>query len=182
MLTIEGVLLEPVGCLAEFGAKEFNEIAAKVLGKKKKVTKSGSDAYWQLISAMQDSNKEWTKAEKRTAEELEIKAVDSAQVYEDVVPALSQLKSMGTKLLIASSLSAAAIERFLERASLKEFFSGVWSRDNSGGVMTAPLLKAMQSANFDPVHVMSLADTEEGLRVATDAGVNSILMINDYDE
>jgi len=28
MRKIEGVLFEPVGCLAEFGAKEFNEIAA----------------------------------------------------------------------------------------------------------------------------------------------------------
>ena len=181
MLTIDGVLLEPVGCLAEFGSKEFNEIAAKIF-KKKKVTKSGSDAYWQMVTAMQESEKGLTAAQKKAAEELEIKAVDSAQVYEDVIPALSQLKAMGTKLLITSSLSEAAVERFLERASLKEFFSSVWNRDNSGGVMVTPLLKGMQSANFDPVHVMSLSDTEEGLRVATDAGVNSILMINDYDE
>ena len=30
--------------------------------------------------------------------------------------------------------------------------------------------------------MISLADTEEGLKTATDAGANSILMINDYDE
>ena len=29
---------------------------------------------------------------------------------------------------------------------------------------------------------MSLADTEEGLNVAKEVGVNSILMINDYDD
>ena len=182
MRTIEGVLFEPVGCLAEFGWKEFNEITASVFGKKKKATKSGSEAYWQLLDLMQKADKDLTADEKKTAEGLEIKAVDGAQVYEDVVPALSQLKAMGIKLLIASSLSEAAIERFLEKSSLKEFFSGIWNRDNSGGVMSVPLSKAMQSANFDPVHVMSLADTEEGLNVATEVGANSILMINDYDD
>jgi phosphoglycolate phosphatase-like HAD superfamily hydrolase len=108
--------------------------------------------------------------------------VDAAHVYEDVTPALSQLKEMGIKLIIASSLSEAAVKKFLDKASIRQFFSGVYSRDNSGGILAAPLTKALQEAKLDPTHVMSLADTDEGLNVATEVGVNSILMINDYDE
>lgn len=179
---IEGVLFEPVGCLAEFSANEFNEIAVSLFGQKKRSVKSSSSGYWQLLAAMQKSDKKLDASEKKTAEGLEIQAVEDAQVYEDVVPALSQLKAMGIKLVIASSLSEAAVNRFLEKSSLREYFSGVWNRDNAGGVMAAPLLMAIQGASFDPARVMALADTEEGLTVATEVGVNSILMINDYDD
>jgi phosphoglycolate phosphatase-like HAD superfamily hydrolase len=48
--------------------------------------------------------------------------------------------------------------------------------------MVIPLVKALAGAGLDPERVMSLSDTEEGLTVARDAGVNSILLINDYDE
>ncbi len=182
MRIIEGVLFEPVGCLAEFGAKEFNEIAASFYGQKKRAGKTGSIAYWQLLKAMQKADKELAAADSKTVEGLEIEAVEGANVYEDVVPALSQLKAMGIKLLIASSLSEAAVNRFLEKSSLKEFFSGVWNRKNAGGVMAVPLTKALASAALDPERVMSLADHEDGLNVAKEVGVNSILMINDYDD
>ena len=182
MRIIEGVLFEPVGCLAEFSANEFNEIAVSLFGQKKRSVKSSSSGYWQLLAAMQKSDKKLNASEKKTAEDLEVQAVEGAEVYEDVVPALSELKAMGIKLVIASSLSEAALNRFLEKSSLKEYFSGVWNRDNAGGVMAAPLFKAIQGASLDPARVMSLADTEEGLNVATEAGVNSILMVNDYDD
>jgi phosphoglycolate phosphatase-like HAD superfamily hydrolase len=131
---------------------------------------------------MQKAGKKLNASEKKAVERLEIQAVEAAHVYEDVAPALAQLKAMGVKLLITSSLSAAAVNRFLAKSSLKEFFSGVWNRDNAGGVKDVPLTKAMASAAFDPEHVMSLSDTEDGLNVAQEVGVNSILMINDYDE
>src|SRR5215471_15719678 len=107
MQEIQGVLLEPVGCLAEFGSKEFNEIAAAYYGQKKK---SGSP-YWQLLKLIQDAPP-LSAADQKAVEALEIQAVDAASVYEDVVPALEELQGMGVKLLITSSLSEAALNHF----------------------------------------------------------------------
>jgi len=175
MQNIEGVLFEPVGCLAEFGSKEFNEIAATYYGQKKK----GGSAYWQLLKAMHDAA---NPVDEKAVEALEIEAVDNASVYEDVIPALEELRAMGVRLVIASSLSEAAVNRFLEKSSLTKYFDAVWNRTNAGGVLTQPLNRALAGAGLDPESVMSLADTEEGLNVAKEAGVNSILMINDYDD
>jgi phosphoglycolate phosphatase-like HAD superfamily hydrolase len=177
MQNIEGVLFEPVGCLAEFGSKEFNEIAATHYGQKKK---SGSP-YWQLLKLMQEAPP-LPPADQKAVEALEIQAVDSASIYEDVVPALEELQGMGVRLLIASSLSEAAVNHFLEKSSLTQYFNAVWNRTTAGGVLTEPLNRALASASLDPERVMSLADTEEGLNVAKEVGVNSILMINDYDD
>src|SRR5262245_45558407 len=178
MQNIEGVLVEPVGCLAEFGSKEFNEIAATYYGHKKKF----GTAYWQLLKLIQDAPKELSPEDQKAVEALEIQAVENASVYEDVVPALEELQSMGVKLIIASSLSEAAVNRFLEKSSLTKYFSGVWNRTNSRGVLAQPLNRALAGAALDPERVMALADTEEGLNVAKEVGVNSILMINDYDD
>jgi phosphoglycolate phosphatase-like HAD superfamily hydrolase len=89
---------------------------------------------------------------------------------------------MDITLVIGSSLSSAAASRFLEKFSLTEFFPAVWTRDNAGGVKTAPLAKAMESTSFPPKHVMALVDTVDSLTVAKEIGANSILMINDYEE
>jgi hypothetical protein len=35
-------------------------------------------------------------------------------LYEDVIPALTELRAMGLQLIVASSLSCAALNRFLE--------------------------------------------------------------------
>jgi phosphoglycolate phosphatase-like HAD superfamily hydrolase len=99
-----------------------------------------------------------------------------------VVPALSELKAMGVKLFIASSLSGAATKCFLDRHSLNEFFSGVWSRDNSNGVKAAPLEAALADASLTPEQTMFLVDTLESLKVAQTLGVQSVLMMNDPDE
>jgi len=58
-------------------------------------------------------------AEKKSvAETLEVEAVDAASIYEDVVPALAELKSMASGFFVASSLSRRAASRFVERNSL----------------------------------------------------------------
>ena len=49
-----------------------------------------------------------------TIEALEVEAVDGAAIYDDVLPALAELKAMGVQLFIASSLSHAAVARFLD--------------------------------------------------------------------
>src|SRR5438105_6117390 len=102
MQAIEAILFEPVGCLAEFPAEPFNEIA----GRRKNASRSGSRSYWHLLNLMEASGG-------KTDEKIEIEAVDGASLYEDVIPALSALKAMGVKLFIASSLSNAAVTRFL---------------------------------------------------------------------
>jgi len=42
MQTIEALLLEPVGCLAEFPSAPFHEIAVRVFGRKRKTSSSAS--------------------------------------------------------------------------------------------------------------------------------------------
>lgn len=179
MQAIEGILFEPVGCLAEFPAEPFHEIALRFSSKpeqKKKVSKSASRAYWHALNLMEAAQN------RRGMEALEVQAVEGSTVYEDVVPALGELKAMGIGLHIASSLSGAAVARFLEKAGLTGFFSGVWHRDNAGGIKSAPLAAALRGASLQPERAMFLTDTAEGLQVAKGIGVNAILMMNDPDE
>jgi len=150
-------LLEPVGCLAEFPPGPFQ-------------------SYWNLLQSMGES------CISPPAEALEIEAVNAASIYADAVPALAELKAMGIHLSITSSLSEAAIARFLEKHSLREFFSGVWNRDNAGGIRAIPLVRAVRGASLVPGNVIFLTDTVEGIKVARSAGVHPILMMNDPDE
>jgi beta-phosphoglucomutase-like phosphatase (HAD superfamily) len=173
MQTAEAILFEPVGCLAEFPAEPFLEIAARLSGRKKQASRSGSRSYWHLLNWMELSGSD-------SIEALEVEAVDGASVYEDVLPALSELKAMGIQLFIASSLSNAAIARFLARCP--HVFDAVWSRDNAQGIKAAPLRCALASVSLEPRQSMFLTDTAEGLKVAESVGVNSILMMNDPDE
>ena len=172
MQTIEGVLFEPVGCLAEFPAEPFLEIAARLTGKRQ-TSKSGSRAYWHLLNVMETSGRS-------AVERIEVDAVEGAVIYDDVAPALAELKAMGIKRFIASSLSDAAVRRFLERCTSD--FDGVWNRDNAGGIKAAPLTRALGAACLLPGQAMFLTDTAEGLKVAAGVGVNGILMMNDPDE
>jgi len=180
--SIEGIFFEPVGCLAEFPTGPFLELALQLFGRKRKTSQSGSRSYWHLLNLLQSANKKLEEPERRLIETLEFQAVAAANVYEDVVPALSQLKAMGIKLCITSSLSAAATACFLDRYSLNELFSAVWSRDNSRGIKAAPLEAALAGASLNPQQVLFLTDTLEGLKTAQAVGVHSILMMNDPDE
>ena len=182
MQAIHAVCFEPVGCLAEFAADEFNEIAARVFNLTDAPCAAGSEAYWRVLELLEQSGNTLTPPQQRIVEDLEVRAAEKASMYEDVVPALAELKEMNLTLLIASSLSTAAVSRFLERFSLNGFFSAVWTRDNARGVKTVPLARAMETAALEPEHVMSLADTVEGLTAAKELRANAILMFNDYEE
>ncbi len=182
MQRVDCILFEPVGCLAEFPRDEFNEIALKLFGHENPANRSGSEAYWNVLDWMQKMDKEFGPSDKELVEGLEIQAIDRVELYEDVGPSLSELNGMGIESLIASSLSEGAVNHFIERFALADAFRAVWTRDNAGGVKTVPLARAIADSAFEPENVISLADTEEGLKAATDVGANSILMINDYDE
>lgn len=182
MQTIEGLLLDPVGCLAEFPSGPFHEIAVRLFGRKGKPSPSGSRSYWHLLNLMEAAATPLEGERKNLGEALEVEAAAGASIYEDVLPVLAELKTMGTQLLVASSLSRAAAMRFIERCSLGEFFSGVWTRDDSGGVKSAPLLAALRATSLPPEKAMFLTDTAEGIKVARAAGVHPILMMNDPDE
>jgi beta-phosphoglucomutase-like phosphatase (HAD superfamily) len=173
MKTIRGILFEPVGCLAEFPPEPFLEIAAQLSGRKRHASKSGSRSYWHLLNLMQ-------MADSAAIEALELEAVERASLYEDVIPALAELKAMGIQLVIASSLSQGAIAHFLEKCPHE--FDAVWTRDNSNGIKAEPLRCAIQGASLKPEQVMFLTDTAEGLKVAESVGANPILMMNDPDE
>ena len=148
MRPIKGILFEPVGCLAEFPAEPFLEIAARLSGKKKQLSKSGSRAYWHLLNLMETT---WEQMDA-----LEIEAVERASLYEDVIPALAELKAMDTQLIIASSLSSDAITRFVEKNGLHGYFSSVWCRDRSKGIKNAPLQCALKEAGLEPGHAVFL--------------------------
>jgi FMN phosphatase YigB (HAD superfamily) len=178
--SIKAVLLEPVGCLAEFRAEEFNSAAADLFGAIEGADATGSQAYWRLLSLMEQ------RAVPADAllrlEALELRAVEHADLYEDVRPSLQALKSMGVALILASSLSRPAVARFIERHSLADLFAGAVTRDEAGGVMSRPLRLARDAAGLAPAHVMALADTAESLELTKQLGLAAMLMINDYDE
>jgi beta-phosphoglucomutase-like phosphatase (HAD superfamily) len=182
MQTIEGLLLEPVGCLAEFPPGPFHEIAVRLFGRKGKASSSGSRSYWHLLNLMEASEMPLDVEQIEIIEGLESEAVANATVYEDVLPVLAELRTMGIQLFVASSLSRVAVTRFIERCSLGEFFSGVWTRDDAGGVKSAPLLRALENACISPQKAMFLTDTVEGIAVGRSAGVQPVLMMNDPDE
>ena len=182
MQIIQGILFDPVGCLAEFPSEPFNEIAARLFGRKKKPSKSASRLYWHLLNLMEDPDHAPAESDRKVVEALEIQAVEAATIYEDVIPALTELKAMNIKLVIASSLSNGAVMRFIEKSALNGIFSAVSSRDNAGAVKAAPLRAALEMASLNPEHAMFLTDTAEGLKVANALGLNSILMMNDPDE
>jgi beta-phosphoglucomutase-like phosphatase (HAD superfamily) len=182
MQRIDGIFFEPVGCLAEFPVEPFNEILARVFGEQELDFRSTGRSYWQLLSLMEPVYGKMAKADMKYIETLENQAVDAATVYEDVVPALSELKTMNIKLAVASSLSDKATTRFLEKAAFGDVFSSISTRDSAKGVKTAPLKAALAAENIEPAHAMFLTDTSEGLELVRTLGMNSILMMNDPDE
>ena len=52
MQNIEALLLEPVGCLAEFPSAPFHEISVRLFGRKGKGGASASRTYWHLLNLM----------------------------------------------------------------------------------------------------------------------------------
>lgn len=176
MNPIEGILFEPVGCLAEFPAEPFIEIAARVLGRKRKPSRSGSRSYWHLLNLLEASDHALDDPE---IVALECEAVERAGIYEDVLPSLAELETLGVRLILASSLSQPAVMGFVRKC---RGFSGVWSRDAAGGIKQAPLQSALRRTLLRPENTLYLADTAEALNVGKSVGVNSILMMNDPDE
>jgi len=176
MNAIAGILFEPVGCLAEFPAEPFVEMAARMFGRKRKPSRSGSRAYWHLLNLFEESGQALDDPEIIA---LECEAVERAGIYEDVLPALAQLETLGVRLVLASSLSERAVIEFVRKC---RGFSGVWSRDSAGGIKQAPLQSALRGAPLRPENTLYLADTAEALNVGKSVGVNPILMMNDPDE
>lgn len=159
---IDAILFEPVGALAEFPG--------------------GSQKYWDRVLSLESRGEPLSADERTRIESSEIEWVEQAVLYDDAAPALSKLSALGVSLIAASSLSEIALTRFLERASLGRLFRDRWSRDTAGGVGRVVLMKAVTAGSLAPGSVLFLADTEAGVRAAQQAGVNSILMMNDPDE
>jgi FMN phosphatase YigB (HAD superfamily) len=177
--SIKAVLLEPVGCLAEFRADEFNSAVAELFGAVDPAA-TGSQAYWRLLGLMERHPVPAESAVRMEA--FELQAVEHAELYEDVRPSLEALKAIGVATVLVSSLSRPAVARFIERYSLADLFAGAVTRDEAGGVMARPLRFALDAAGLDPAQVMALVDTAEGLEMTKPLGLNAMLMINDYDE
>lgn len=160
MQNVEAIIFEPVGCLAEFpGASSYGELLDKI----------GRQAQPNQLDC-------------HALERWEDGAVNQARPYEDVVASLSELQGLGVTLVIATSLSTAAMTMFLDRHSLGGFFAGVWTRDLAGGVKSLPLERALGGHALKPASVLFVTDTAGGLEQGRRLGVNPILMMNDPDE
>jgi phosphoglycolate phosphatase-like HAD superfamily hydrolase len=177
---IKAVLLEPVGCLADFRAEEFNNAASDLFGASQDAEATGSQAYWRLLGLM--AKGAVTRENLLRLQALELQAVEHAELYEDVRFCLEELKSLGVAAFLVSSLSRAAMARFIERHGLADLVAGSVTRDEAGGVMARVLRLAIDQAGLDPAHVMALADTAEALEMTKRLELNAMLMINDYDE
>ena len=180
MDVIKAVLFEPVGCLAEFRPDEFNCAAADLFGANQDPAATGSQAYWRLLGLMEQHA--GSTESLLGLEELELRAVEHADLYEDVRASLAELKLLGVAAILVSSLSRAAVARFIERHALADLLAGSIARDEAGGVRSKVVRSAIDQARLDPLRVMALADTAEGLDIAKQLGLNAMLMINDYDE
>ena len=190
MQTVDAILFDPVGALAEFPAAPFQAVAARVFARSPAAgaqgsvggSVGGSTAYWDLLDLLASGDRPLRPDEHATIEAGELEAVDGAVVYDDAGPALIELAGLGVRLIVASSLSENALSRFLDRADLNALFHDRWSRDAAGGVADAVLRRAVAGGSLAADRVLFLADTEAGLRAATRAGVRPILMMNDPDE
>jgi beta-phosphoglucomutase-like phosphatase (HAD superfamily) len=177
---IKAVLFEPVGCLAEFKPDEFDRAATDLFGASHDTEATGSQAYWRLLGLME---KGAVSAENLLRlQALELQAVEHAELYEDVRFCLEELKSLGVAAFLVTSLSRAAMARFIERHGLADLIAGSVTRDEAGGVLAKVLRLAIDQAGLDPAHVMALADTAPALELTKRLGLNAMLMINDYDE
>jgi beta-phosphoglucomutase-like phosphatase (HAD superfamily) len=179
---IADILFEPVGCLAEFSAEPFELALRELFGSEAEADASGSQAYWRLLGMLDQAGSTLTAAKLARLQELELSAVEGADLYEDVVPALEKLGPMGVRAHLVSSLSRPAVARFIDRFSLAAQFASTVSRDEAQGVMAAPVRDAVARAGLQAAHVIYLVDTGAALDMAKATGVQPLLMINDYDE
>ena len=179
---IAAILLEPVGCLAEFRPEEFDTAAREVFGASGDGAATGSGAYWRLLGLFGEAGAAIPAAKLARLEALDLAAVERAELYEDVAPALAKLRSAGASSYLVSSLSRRALARFIERFALAELIAGAVAREEAQGVMAAPLRHALAQASLDPRRTIYLVDTAEALVMAKALDVNALLMINDYDD
>jgi beta-phosphoglucomutase-like phosphatase (HAD superfamily) len=179
---IKAVLFEPVGCLAEFRADDFNRAATDLLGPGEDAPATGSLAYWRLIGLLAPRYDSLSSSDRSRLEALELQAVEHADLYPDVGACLDELGQLGIATFLVSSLSRAALDRFNQRFSLSGRFAGCVAREEAKGVMANPLRHAVTQAGLGPAQTMVLVDTAEALDLAKSLGANAVLMINDYDE
>jgi len=179
---IKAVLFEPVGCLAEFRADEFDQASAELFAAAAEPAASGSQAYWRMLGLLAPRYGALSKTEQERLVGFELQAAEHADLYPDVRTALAELKQMGVAAWIVSSLSRAAVARFIERFSLADLLSGVIAREDAQGVMDAPLRHAIAQAKLEAARLMVLVETAQAIAVANPLRLNTMLMINDYDE
>jgi FMN phosphatase YigB (HAD superfamily) len=177
---IKAVFFDPVGCLAEFRRDEFDRAAELFGADEVDLEASGSQAYWRLLSLMQQQP--LTSETTAKLQALELAAVEQADCYEDVGPALTTLKSLGVAAHLVTSLSRAAAARFVAQHQLADLLAGSITRDEAQGVGGKVLQCAIESAGCAPAEIMMLADTAPAIELARQIGLNAMLMINDYDE
>src|SRR5260370_41422941 len=117
-----------VGGGADSGPDIFHGGAAALLGAGGATAATGSQAYWRLLGLMEQRQGAIPIEGLIRLQELELRAVVQAELYEDVRPSLEELKALGVSAYLASSLSRPAGAHFLERLARADLCVGRLTR------------------------------------------------------
>lgn len=158
-------------------------------GEKIGIGKAGYMVYKTLGMNIISSNNVWKNefGDKYNQEELrkytreylkQYYAKNKVPVKHGLYILLDYLKSINCKMAVASSSPKREVEKHLEDAGIREYFSGIICGDMVGKSKPAPdiYLKACELINTKPEECYALEDSKNGLLSAYHAGCKVIMI------
>ena len=105
---------------------------------------------------------------------------EKLEPFPGVVALLKEAKAKNLPCLVASSSPRSWVEGHLNRLELISYFSGTRCLDDVNSPKPAPdlFLAAIELAGVDPGRALVLEDSLNGLRAATAAGVDCVIVPN----
>jgi len=99
------------------------------------------------------------------------------RLYPHAATVLRQLHSSGKKLAIVTTSTHAQIDPLLAKHNLTELFNVIICADDTTNIKPdpEPVLKAMTSLGAKPASTLIVGDSENDLKAATSAGIDSAL-------
>ncbi|WP_081667946.1 GNAT family N-acetyltransferase [Butyrivibrio sp. WCD2001] len=105
-------------------------------------------------------------------------------VYPGIVELLSDLKSEGKKLIVATSKSAIGTDTVLKHFDLKKFFDFVATADDKERPHKSDVIRyALEQCEItDSTHVVMVGDRENDILAANEVGIDSIGVLYGYGD
>ena len=102
-----------------------------------------------------------------------IAATVGLELKPDIVTLLQWIRRQGLKAAVASSTRSDIVERYLEGAGIRDYFSGIVGGEMVEKSKPEPdiFLKAAQLCGLKPEQAVVLEDSENGIRAAVAAGI-----------